>query len=359
MTRKYQWYLGSLCLLGLVMIAAATWRYGAGVSSDAVRNLSTVDSLLAGRGFVDLNGNLLTWWPPLYPLLLYVFSLLTNGDPFVIAWYLNVVLFVVNIWLAGWFFWVVFREKPIFAAACALVFTLSRSVLSLHANVSSDPLFIAFMFVYFYLAAQYLQNPSGKLRWWLFALSGLSTLHRFPGIVFFVVGGLLILYREGFRAALEAVPQAVMGILPSAAWAFFFTYAKTGTFFGPRYPGTMLPLENANNSLARMVHWFIPLYEPLAYVLLNPWILLIPLVFLFMLFNRKQNWLDFGRAITGNVYVGPYLIFSILYYVLMLFTVVTATISTCIQTGITSSFSLWCWSLFVLLSGISYSVTSI
>ena len=85
------------------MIVAATWRYGAGVSSDAVRNLSTVDSLLAGRGFVDLYGKPLTWWPPLYPYLIFGLSLLTNADSFVAAWYLNVVLYVLNIRLAGWF----------------------------------------------------------------------------------------------------------------------------------------------------------------------------------------------------------------------------------------------------------------
>ena len=60
MSKKYQWYLGSLCLLGLAMIVAATWKYGAGVSSDAVRILSTVENKLAGRGLVDLNGALLT-----------------------------------------------------------------------------------------------------------------------------------------------------------------------------------------------------------------------------------------------------------------------------------------------------------
>ena len=324
MSRKYQWYLGSLCLLGLAMIIVATWRYGAGVSSDAVRNLSTVDSLLAGRGFVDLNGALLTWWPPLYPLLLYGLSLVTKVDPFVIAWYMNVVLFVVNIWLAGWFFWIVFRDQPAFAVVCALVFTLSRSMLSLHANVSTDPLFITFMFIYFYLAEKYLRDPSGKLRWWLFILSGISFLYRFPGIVFFAVSGLLVLYREGFRSAVKAIPQAVVGILPSAAWAIFFTYAQTGTFFGPRNVGMMLPLENANNSLARMVHWFVPLYAPLAYVLLNPWILLIALAVLLLLLTKKQHWLDLWKDIAINNYVWPYLVFAILYYVLMLFTVVTA-----------------------------------
>ncbi len=324
MSRKYQWYLGSLCLLGLVMIVIATWRYGAGVSSDAVRNLSTVDSLLAGRGFVDLHGLPLAWWPPLYTMLLYVLSLLTGLDPFAAAWYLNALLYVVNIWLAGWFFWTAFRDVPVFAAVCALVFTLSRSMLSLHANVSSDPLFITLMFVYFYLAANYLQAPSNKLRWWFFILSGISFLHRFPGIVFFAVSGLLIFYREGFRSALKAVPQAVVGILPSAAWAYFFTYAQTGTFFGPRSPELMLPLANANISLARMVHWFVPLYAPFAYVLLNPWTFLIPFVLLLAVLNRKQNWVDLGRAIGGNVHLWPYLVFSTLYYVLMLFTVVTA-----------------------------------
>ena len=324
MSKKYQWYLGSLCLLGLAMIVTATWKYGAGVSSDAVRNLSTVDSLLAGRGFVDLNGNLLTWWPPLFPMLLYVLSLVTKADPFVIAWYINVLLFVVNIWLVGWFFWIVFREKPVYAVACGLVYTLSRSMLSLHANVSSDPLFITIMFVYFYLAAQYLQKPSSKWIWWLFILSGVSFLHRYPGIVFFALTGLLVLYREGFRPALKAIPQGVAGLLPSVAWILFFTYARTGTFFGPRAPEAMLPLANANQSLARMVHWFIPLYEPFAYVLLNPWMLLIPLLLVFLIFNHRQYWLDFGRAIVGNVYIAPYLLFSALYYVVMLFTVVTS-----------------------------------
>jgi hypothetical protein len=256
-------------------------------------------------------------------MLLYVISLVTKIDPFVVAWYLNIVLYVLNIWLVGWFFWVAFRDRPAFAVACALVYTLSRSMLSLHANVSSDPLFITIMCIYFYLAEKYLHSPSSILRWSFFILSGLSFLLRFPGIVFFAVNGLLILYREGFRSALKAIPQAVIGILPSVAWAYFFTYAQTGTFFGPRSPEMMFPLENANISLARMVHWFVPLYQPLAYILLNPWIILIALAVLLLLFTRKQNWLDLWNVVITNIYIAPYLVFSVMYYILMLFTVVT------------------------------------
>ena len=305
------------------MVLIATSKYGAGVSSDAVRNLSAVDSLLDGRGFTDLNGQPLTLWPPLYPMILYAISRLTGADPFISAWYLNVILYVLNVWLAGWFFSLVFREKTHYAIACALAFTLSRSLLSLHANVSSDPLFIAFIFIYFLIAAKYLQSPSGPLRWWLFIISGLAVLQRFPGIVFFAVSGLLILYKEGFRSALRAIPQALIGILPSVAWAYFFTYTRTGTFFGPRTYGIMFPLENANLSLTRMVHWFVPFYEPFAYVLLNPWIILIPLLALLLIFNRKQHWLGLWKAVINNIYVWPYLVFSVVYFIMMLLTVVT------------------------------------
>ena len=53
---KFRIYLLILSAVGLVLILLTTSKYGAGVSSDAARNLSTADSLLAGKGFVDMLG---------------------------------------------------------------------------------------------------------------------------------------------------------------------------------------------------------------------------------------------------------------------------------------------------------------
>ena len=97
--------------LGLVFILLTISKYGAGVSSDAARNLSTADSLLAGKGFVDMLGGPFILWPPLYPLLLAGLSLLTKWNTFQAAWYLNVALYPVNIWLSGWLLYVIFKEK--------------------------------------------------------------------------------------------------------------------------------------------------------------------------------------------------------------------------------------------------------
>ena len=64
---KFRIYLFLLAGVGLVFILLTTSKYGAGVSSDAARNLSTADSLLAGKGFVDMIGEPFILWPPLYP----------------------------------------------------------------------------------------------------------------------------------------------------------------------------------------------------------------------------------------------------------------------------------------------------
>ena len=150
---KFRIYLLILSAVGLVLILLTTSKYGAGVSSDAARNLSTADSLLAGKGFVDMLGAPFILWPPLYPLVLAGLSLITRWNTFQSAWYLNVVLYALNVWLSGWLFYRIFNDKPFYAAAAALIILLSRSTLRIYANVASEPLFATFMLLFFFAAA--------------------------------------------------------------------------------------------------------------------------------------------------------------------------------------------------------------
>ncbi|MFN2118957.1 MAG: hypothetical protein ACK2T0_01020, partial [Anaerolineales bacterium] len=80
--KRYRLFLLGLSAVSLVLIVLSTSKYGAGVSSDAARNLSTADNLVAGRGFVDMTGAPFVLWPPLYPLLLAGISLLTRWSTF-------------------------------------------------------------------------------------------------------------------------------------------------------------------------------------------------------------------------------------------------------------------------------------
>src|SRR5512143_1135157 len=182
---QFRIFLLALSAIGLILILLTTSKYGAGVSSDAARNLSTADSLLAGKGFVDMLGNPFVLWPPLYPLVLAGMSMLSGWDTFHAAWYLNVALYALNIWLGGWLLYRIFHEKAAYAVVGALMLLLSRSTMRIYANVASEPLFATFMLLFFLCAASYLRDGTRRMLWGMFVLAGLATLQRYLGVVLF------------------------------------------------------------------------------------------------------------------------------------------------------------------------------
>jgi hypothetical protein len=320
---RFQFYLAVLSAIAFGFILLATSKYGAGVSSDAARNLSTADSLLSGKGFVDMLGAPLVLWPPLYPLALAALSLLTNLSTFQSAWYLNIFLYVLNVWLSGWLLYLIFRQKPLLAAAGALVMLLSRSTLRIHANVASEPLFETLLLVFFLAGAKYLSDASRVALWIMFAAAGLASLQRYLGVCLIGVAALVVMNKEGARAIRPAAIPFLAALLPITSWAVLHNYPASGTLFGPRDLGAMLPLENVSLSLTKILWWFIPRLEVLDPLLLHPWIPLLGLAVILVSVNRKADWLRWLSALT-NVYVWPALVFSVLYFLLLAFTVVTA-----------------------------------
>jgi hypothetical protein len=320
---KFRVYLSVLALIGLIFILVTTSKYGAGVSSDAARNLSTADSLLAGKGFVDMIGGPFILWPPLYPLLLAGFSLLTKWNTFQAAWYLNVFLYPLNIWLSGWLLYLIFKEKMVYAAIGALVIMLSRSTLRIYANVASEPLFATFMLLSFFAAGRYLRDGSAGTLWLMFLTAGFATLQRYLGVVLLGVAGLTVLIKYGVRGIRQSLAPIILSVLPVSAWILFHNLPVSGTLFGPRDLGAMLPLENISLSLTKIFWWFIPRLTYLDPLLLHPWIILVAFILLLLILNKKTNWHNWLKALS-NYYIWPGLVFSIIYFFLLAFTVVTA-----------------------------------
>ncbi len=320
---KFKIYLSILAAIGMIFVSIATSKYGAGVSSDAVRNLSTAENLLAGRGFVDLTGAPFLLWPPLYPLLLAGLSLLTKWTVFQSGWYLNILLYAVNVWIMGWFLFSIFRDRPAYAFVGALMILLSRSTLRLYANVASEPLFVTFMMIFFFAAAKYLTNASRRALWLMFLMAGLATLQRYLGVVLIGAAGLVVLYKEQLRGVWRAALPILAAILPILAWMVLHNYAVSGTFFGPRDPSAMLPLENISLSLTKILWWFIPRAGILDEVVLRPWIPLSAFALALILLNKKSNWTNWLESLADPL-VWPALLFSTVYYFVVAFAVVTA-----------------------------------
>ncbi len=320
---KYGLFLLVLSAIGLILILLTTSKYGAGVSSDAARNLSTADSLLAGKGFVDMLGNPFVLWPPLYPLVMAGLSLLTRLDTFHAAWYLNVVLYALNIWLGGWLLYRIFQQQLAYAVVGAVMLLLSRSTLRIYANVASEPLFATFMLLFFLCEARYLQEGSARTLWGMLVLAGLATLQRYLGVALFGVAALAVFYRERWRGFLRMAAPALVAALPTLAWAFGHNLPISGAPFGPRDLGEMLPLENISLSLTKILWWFIPRLSFTDPLILRPWIVLLALAAVLVLMNKREDWRSWLKRLSGE-YTWPLMLFSVAYFLLLAFTVVTA-----------------------------------
>jgi hypothetical protein len=250
-------------------------------------------------------------------------SLLTGLDTFRAAWYLNVALYALNIWLGGWLLYRIFRDKAGYAIVGAVMLLLSRSTLRIYANVASEPLFATFMLLFFLCTARYLQGGSRRMLWGMFALAGLATLQRYPGLALFGVAALAALCRERWRGVPHILAPALVSALPIAAWAFGHNLTISGAPFGPRDLGEMLPLQNISLSLTKILWWFVPRLTFTDPLLLRPWTVLLALAVLLILINRGKDWRNWLHRLTGE-YTWPLMLFSVVYFFLMAFTVVTA-----------------------------------
>lgn len=291
-------YFLVLSLLGGGLVLLVTSRYGAGVSADAVKNLSTAASLLAGKGFFDHTGAPLVYWPPLYPLLLAGISALTGWDVFVSGWYLNVLVMMANVFLGGMLIYEAMRERPIYVYLGGLFLVVSESAVRIHANVSSDPLYITFSLVFLLGANRYMEKKSMGALWMMIACAALATLQRWLGTSLIAMGGLVILVvrwkdwgkflRDGFLMGIS--------LLPVGSWIYFHNILKYGTFWGNDSP-TLNPWINFTFSLTKIIHWFLPYHPRLDFILYRPLIVLGVILLILLVVARRQDWAKWWQTL--------------------------------------------------------------
>ncbi len=296
--KSFNYFLIALSLAGGGLVLLATSLYGAGVSADAAKNMSTAESLLAGRGFFDHSGQALVYWPPLYPLLLAGLSALTGSDVFVVGWLSNVLVMVVNAYLAGRLVYEALREKPLYAYLGALFVVFSESAVRIHANVSSDPLYITFSLVFLLAANRYLGKKSVSALWVMIACAALATLQRWLGASLLAMGGLLVLVArwKDWRALLRDGFLMSFSLLPAAGWIYFHNIRRYQTFWGNDSP-PLDPWVNFEFSLTKMMHWFLPYHPRLDTILYNPLIVLGVILLILILIARRSDWANWWRTL--------------------------------------------------------------
>ncbi|MDT8306350.1 MAG: glycosyltransferase family 39 protein [Anaerolineae bacterium] len=137
----------------------------------------------SGGGLASLG----TQWPPLYPLVLALFG----DDPLVGARLLNVILFAANGVLFGAIAGPVSGNRWLSFAGSLLLLT-ATPIVTVHAYVWSEALFLWLGFLGLLILTQYLQRTEGRLLVVAAALLALAALTRYAGLPFIVTGMLAI-----------------------------------------------------------------------------------------------------------------------------------------------------------------------
>lgn len=299
--RLEYFFIITLSLAGTAIALLATSRYGSGLPSDAMRYIAFADNLLKGRGLIDYDQVRLLVFPPLFPGLLAVLSLVTGLDVFLVGWYLNIFLWGFNLFLTGLFLRQALSAMPLYFYLSFLVVVLSPSALLMHTSVLTEPLFLTFSLLLFFAGSAY---GATRSLWAWGAMLGIgigASLLRWAGMGHIVTAGLVILWawRHHWRAGLlHAGAFGVFAFAPVTAWIYFYNYLPTGTLWGIPSKGNVFVLENILQALRKMFYWFVP-YRPLSVEgKLEPVFALFILLLILLILNRKQHWLAWGREYT-------------------------------------------------------------
>jgi len=214
----------------LLAAAAGTALYltmdkGAGVSTDSVVFLDTAENIVdKGKIWTTAYGRNIpmTHFPPLYPTLLATLSRVSGASIETSAKILGALAFALNALLCG----ALTRRfgasaKTAFIAAALLA--LSEAMISIHAKVLTEPLFITFLLAALCALPRFLET--GKWRWLATAavLTALSCLQRYAGLALVAAGTLSLLLLPRARLSIKrrlarAAAFSAMASAPLALW---------------------------------------------------------------------------------------------------------------------------------------------
>lgn len=219
-----------LSLLGATTILISTSRYGAGISPDSVAYVSVARSLVEGRGFVDYHGALLALWPPLYPALLAVISLISRLDPLTCAPVVNAVLFAALIGLSGLLFaQYVTRSSALVLLGAASVL-VSRTLFNSSVSAMSEPLFICCVLLLLLSARRYGRDANMASLMVMSFSAAAAPLIRYVGLIVIPVGAVMVLSRGRTRPKTRLLHLAgflCISTAPLVAWVMW-GYLRTG-----------------------------------------------------------------------------------------------------------------------------------
>jgi 4-amino-4-deoxy-L-arabinose transferase-like glycosyltransferase len=257
----------ALCLIavtGIVLILSATPN-GLGLSDDSIAYIAGARSMAAGDGYREAwlaSNQPVTHFPPAFSSVLAFFGLF-GADPLRAARWVNALLFGLNAALLGILGW---RMTPSLTAGVVLaaLFVASGEMFSVHAVAMSEPLFIFFSLLAFWMFDLYFERHHHWL--WMIACGtfvGWAYLTRYAGLALVVtfIAALLILHTT-WKKRLSSSVIFLASFIPWALGWSIRNRLVAGNATNRAFAWHPLTSENIDPGLRVFSDFFIPI-EPL------------------------------------------------------------------------------------------------
>lgn len=280
MHNKYKYYtiisLILLAIIGTILILFISSPWGIGFNPDSVAYVAAARNLLNGNGITVLYNDdgtipLNLWapqssnetihvmlWPPLYPIIL-SFGGLLGIDIIVFSRWLSALLFGANILLISYIVKKITHSIWL-SAFCAIIMITSVVVLGIHLMAWSEPLFIFFGYLGFYLIVNYLKEKRKLLFYIAAILLGLTFLTRYAGLTFIISCILAILFLNNERIKKRIIDAAIfmaISCIPTGIWIVRTMYVREilsvrSFIFHP------VLLINIKTTISNISKWLLP-----------------------------------------------------------------------------------------------------
>lgn len=274
-----------LATAGAVLVLISISTYGNGTGWDGAQYIRHARAFL-GEGRMDI-----LYWPPGYPFLLSVLSLVFATDPYTLSGPLNAITFggiavMTGLLLLRW------TRLPLVAVGlCVLWLTIgSVALLDTAMQVYTEPLFVLSLLFFFLMADRYRTSGRNADLLLMALLAVIAIGLRYMGVAVLLAGIAVILVRDAtWRTRLQSgmIFGAAAGI-PLLLW-LLHNLQKHASLYGERGISQYSVWENITSAQHWVYRWFVPGRVAEILEVLVPVVLLIGVVFAVMRMRKKRE----------------------------------------------------------------------
>lgn len=257
-----------------MLFHSAVAEHGLGVSTDAVRYLSTAASLLQGDGFVQFDGEPFLLWPPLYPMMVALLAALVDVSVAQAALIWNVLAVAAGIVLTGLLLERLLDCDWLVLPGTILV-ALSYPLVQAFVVAQTEPLFVVLVLAFALALVIGLEKGSRGMILLASIVAALAILLRYAGVALVAAGvaAILAAHPGCLRRRLRAASLIPAVALPLPCFWVLRNATVQGSPFGHRLESTRGLADNTADVVGTLIAWFVGQHPAREHA--DPWALAI------------------------------------------------------------------------------------